>query len=117
MLYDGRIIKYMVMGDINYAPVASQYACANFVGSSSVNGNAGADAIVNVYGHELAEVITDWNFAWYQDGNYELEIGDVCLWDFGVLNNGTKWNIQVGGQKYLVQNIWRPGYGCVHTCC
>ena len=118
LLSDGRIIKYTVMGDTNYAR-SQQFSCAEFSGTFSVNGNSGADAVVNSYGLELANTITGWSGAWYRDsmGEWRGDVGDVCLFNFGVDLSQTNWNIEVGTKKFLVQDIWRNGYGCVHSCC
>ena len=123
VLNDGRTIKYLVVGDINTAITGNLLHCALFLGTESVNRNPGADTIVSNYAHELAEIITDWDSAWYCDEcalnpqSAGPEIGDVCSFQFGVDLSKVNWNIQVGTRKYLVQNIWRPGFGCVHTCC
>ena len=121
ILYDQRVIKFLVVGDINSAPDHNQLAfCAQFTnGMYSVNGNAGADALINIYAHELVETITNWDNAWYTDYPFEggVEIADRCNFDFGVDVSQVNWNIQVGEKKFLVQNIWRPGHGCVHSCC
>ena len=107
------------MGDTNYASESQQFFCAEFSGASSVNGNSGADAVVNSYGLELANTITGWSGAWYRDsvGEWAGGVGDVCLFNFGVDLSQTNWNIEVGTKKFLVQDIWRNGYGCVHSCC
>ena len=116
VLNTGQVIKYLVAGNIN--PVLSAGSnnglqCAEFI-SGSANNNPGADGIASVYGHELAEVITDWNKAWHRDSD-QNEVADVCIWDFGVDLTTTNWNVNIGSKQFLVQNIWRPGHGCVHN--
>ena len=86
----------------------------------TVNGNFGADSMVSVLVHELAEIITDWNGdAWHgvvdatdDDGAGE-EIGDLCSWKFQGYNATGKYNAMIGDKKVLVQAIFQRGVGCV----
>ena len=119
VLSNGQIIKYLVVGDTNFASASDAYLCEELNSINSPNKNGGADAIVNIYAHEMVEIITNWDYAWYLDseGAYSGEIGDLCLFNFGVDTSTTNWNIEVGAKKFLVQTIWRPGYGCVYSCC
>jgi hypothetical protein len=83
--------------------------------SNSPNGNLGADAMVSVIAHELAETVSDPNLnAWYDSqGN---ENADKCAWTFGSetrLSNGAYYNIVVNGVKYLIQQLWKyPAQTC-----
>jgi hypothetical protein len=74
------------------------------------NNNPGADGMVNVIAHELAESASDpYLNAWYGTGCQD-ESGDKCDWNFGqtsTLTNGATYNIVVNGYKYLIQQNWR----------
>lgn len=111
-LSDGRIIKYMVMGDPNTAPTDQKLNC-EYLTSASVNGNPGADSIASTYGQQLVNIITDWDGAWNRrtDG---LEASDACEGQFGVDISKSNWNIMAGDKRFLVQEFWKPGHGCVH---
>ena len=111
-LSDGRIIKYMVMGDPNTAPTDQKLNC-EYLTSASVNDNPGADSIASTYGQQLVNIITDWDGAWNRrtDG---LEASDACEGQFGVDISKSNWNIMAGDKRFLVQEFWKPGYGCVH---
>jgi hypothetical protein len=83
--------------------------------SVSPNGNSGADAMVSIIAHELAEAVSDPNLnAWYDaSGN---EDADKCAWTFGseyLLSNGAYYNIVVNGLAYLIQQLWKiPSQTC-----
>ncbi len=116
-LTDGRVLKFTVTGDPSTAPSDLQMNCAGiFV---SANGNFGADSMVNILAHQIPEVVTNDDGAW-NDGSDAPngEIGDICEWDFQLdENSNANWNIIVGKMKFLVQSLYRVGYGCVLSCC
>jgi len=81
--------------------------------STSPNGDLGADAMVSVIAHELAEATSDPNLnAWYDSAG--MENADKCAWTFGtvlpcpagVCSSGGLYNIGLGGHKYLIQQNW-----------
>ena len=75
----------------------------------SPNGNPTADAIVNVYSHEIIETATDVNSnGWFRDcdGN---EVADLCAYKFDRIyrsSDGSHYNVQMGSNKYLLQTVW-----------
>jgi hypothetical protein len=113
---DGHLLKYTVQGDPSTA-TASQDSCKG-IATSTVNGNTGADSLVSILAHEIAETVTDYNDAW-NEGSTETEIGDRCGWDFFLGNSSDtrNWNVLVGNKRYLVQSLYRVSYGCVLSCC
>ena len=119
-LKDGRVLKYTVIGDPSSGPSDSQAYCEGIAGAPTVNGNIGADSMVNILAHEIAEVVTNDDKAWNDESlDGDGENGDICGWDFqlGENPNNTNWNIVVGQKKFLVQSIYRVDYGCVLSSC
>ncbi|KAI6706269.1 hypothetical protein NL676_009231 [Syzygium grande] len=88
------------------------------------NGDVGADGMISVIGHELAEVSSNPLVnAWYagDDPTAPTEIADLCLGVYGsgggggyvgAVNKdswGSGYNFNgVKGRKYLVQWVWNP---------
>jgi hypothetical protein len=98
----GSDIKYAFVGN----PDRSPSACA--AQTSSPNGNAGADAMLSIVAHEQEEAISDPDLnAWFdRQGN---ENADKCAWTFGTqstASNGSKYNVTLGGNQYLIQQNW-----------
>jgi len=113
-LADGRIIKFVVIGDPSHAGLNGE-ACEPEIRYSdrimTANNNLGADSMASVYAHEMAESITNYNGdAWYftSDAN---ENGDACSFHYGDYTGNS--NIVVGTKRFLVQQIWVPTKGCV----
>ena len=98
----GSDIKFAFVGNPDRCPSA----CA--AQTKSPNGNAGADAMASIIGHELEESVTDPDLnAWYDRRGYEN--ADKCAWTFGTLHtaaNGSKYNMTLGGSQYLIQQNW-----------
>ena len=118
-LTDGRILKYTAMGDPSTGPSDSQLYCEGIVGAPTANENIGADSMVNILAHEIAEVVTNDDKAWNDESlGSNGENGDICSWDFqlGETPNNTNWNIVVGQKKFLVQSMYQVDYGCVLSC-
>jgi hypothetical protein len=71
------------------------------------NGQRGADAMVSILLHEIAESVTDSGFdAYLSDAQYET--GDLCAWNFGTttsLPDGGKYNVQIGAKNFLLQQL------------
>jgi len=114
-LSDGRLMKYFVLGDLNYVPSGSNVLACAQVNPPTVNSNFGADSMASVYAHEVAELVTDYAQAWYSNAGSNLENGDACAWQFSdaVEAGTTNWNEVVGNKKYLLQKMFLPGVGCV----
>jgi len=95
---------------IKYAFVGNADRCLRSCAAqrTSPNNNPGADGMASVIAHELEETVTDPRLnAWY-DNNGE-ENADKCAWQFGktqIAPNGSKYNMTVGPNKYLVQMNW-----------
>jgi len=105
----GSDIKYSFVGDAGRCISG----CAGQ--SNGPNGNPGADGMVSVIAHELAETVTDPDLnAWYDSQGYEN--ADKCAWQFtptSTAANGTKYNVTFGGKQYLVQQNWKA---TTNTC-
>ena len=110
-LSNGLIIKFMVIGDPSYA--TNGHECEEIRATDpggTANNNVGADSMVTVYAHEIAETVTNYNGQWYFDSN-ALENADACYWDFGDYVGNS--NVVVGNKRFLVQQMWVPTIGCV----
>eukprot|EP01036_Dinobryon_divergens_P036212 gene36212-47097_t len=90
---DGRLLKYTVQGDPSTAATDSQIYCEGSSVFPTANGNTGADSLVNILAHDIAETVTDYDDAW-NEGSTAFEIGDRCGWDFFLGNNSDtrNWN-------------------------
>jgi hypothetical protein len=100
--YTGTALAYAFVGNPDRCPSA----CA--AQTTSPNGNAGADAMASLIGHELSEAVTDPQFTgWYDTrGN---ENGDKCAWNFGTTYqtaNGSYANVRLGSRDFLLQQNW-----------
>ena len=108
---NGETIKFMVIGDPSYAGVSGQTCEAITDPSGTANNNLGADSMVSIYAHVIANTITDYNGnQWYFDSN-GLESADACDWKFGDYAGNS--NVVVGNKRFLVQQMWVPTKGCV----
>jgi len=108
------VMKYGWVGD---ATTQCPGSCTAFGGSVSPNGNKGADGIISILAHEIAESVSDPYLNAWRQSDY-TENADKCAWNFGstyTTANGGKANVNVGGHDYLVQSNWknRDGGGCV----
>lgn len=110
-LIDGTILRMVVIGDPSTAPVDIQINCMA-ISPPTANGNIGADSMINLYAHEIANIITDPNGdAWYTDEVWHNEVGSQCSWNFGGYDTNS--NTQIGGKSVLVQSIFQRRVGCV----
>jgi len=98
----GSDIKYSFVGNPDRCPSACEEQ------TTSPNGNAGADGMASIIAHELEEAVTDPDLnAWYDIRGYEN--ADKCAWTFGATDtaaNGSKYNVTLGGSRYLIQRNW-----------
>ena len=98
----GSDIKYSFVGNPDRCPSS----CA--AQTTSPSGNAGADGMASIIAHELEEATTDPDLnAWYDTRGYEN--ADKCAWKFGTTStasNGSKYNVVLGGQQFLIQQNW-----------
>jgi hypothetical protein len=77
-------------------------------GDPSTTHSQGLEALANVTGHELSEMLTDPKLnAWYdQQGN---ENADKCAWTFSGY-------VSIGGQNWKIQGNWsNAASGCIET--
>ena len=98
----GSKIKYAFIGNPDQCPNACEEQ------TTSPNGNAGADGMASIIAHELEETVTDpYGSAWYDSSGEEN--ADKCAWTFGTestASNGSKYNVTLGGTKFLIQQNW-----------
>lgn len=83
---------------------------------SSPNNSPAMDAAITIFSHELQDILTDpRNNAWViQDNGSNIELGDFCSgtgtvsYQFGNITqeNSGSYNIELAGNKYLVQTIF-----------
>jgi hypothetical protein len=108
-------IKFAFVGDPSTQGLGS---CASQT-ATSPNANPGADAMVSVLAHELAEAATDPDLnAWFDAAGSEN--ADKCAWTYGTTYkaaNGALANMRLGSRDYLVQQNWKAGLtqGCALT--
>lgn len=102
-------LRYAVMGDPSRGPKNIQQNC-EALAPPTANNNLGGDSIANLYAVALASIVTNWNSAWYFDSDPGIDIGSKCLWEFG--GGGKNFNQRIGNYNYLLQLLWKPGYGC-----
>lgn len=97
--------------DIKYSFVGDAARCINSCAaqSTSPNDNPGVDGMASVIMHELEEAATDPDLnAWWQTST-GMENADKCAWTFGTqltAPNGSKYNVQWGPRKFLIQQNW-----------
>ena len=113
-LTDGRALKLFVLGDLSSAPPESFSHCsARPSYLPSANNNPAADAMASLYAQLLVDSVTGWANAWsFPDGE---ESASVCAWKYGVDPVEKNWNVIVGEKKFLIQQVWLPGVGCVNA--
>ncbi|KAI9329737.1 phosphate-induced protein 1 conserved region-domain-containing protein [Obelidium mucronatum] len=77
----------------------------------SINGNQGADSMINILAHEITETVTDYFFGTWMDGN-GWENADKCNQIFLTTKKGKggiPYNVDFGKYgKYLIQSNWDP---------
>ena len=97
-------------GDIKYAFIGNPDRCPSACAAqtTSPNNNAGADGMASIISHELSEAVSDPDLnAWYD--RQGMENADKCAWTFGTestASNGSKYNVTIGSNKYLIQRNW-----------
>src|SRR5262249_35512128 len=103
----GADIKYAFVGNPDRCPTS----CA--AQTTGPNGNAGADGMASIIGPELEEATSGpHGDAWYDTTGEEN--ADKCAWTFGTQNtnpDGSKWNMQLGSRKFLIQQNWLNANG------
>jgi hypothetical protein len=106
-------VKYAFVGNPDRCPNACEWQ------TTSPNGNAGADGMASIIGHELSEATTDPNLnAWYDSRGEEN--ADKCAWTFGSTSkasNGSVYNVTLGSSNFLIQQNWvntPPGFCGLH---
>lgn len=98
----GSDIKYSFVGNPDRCPSACEAQ------TTGPNGNAGADGMASIIAHEFEETTSDPDLnAWYDTRG--MENADKCAWTFGTestASNGSKYNVVLGGNQYLIQQNW-----------
>jgi hypothetical protein len=99
-------VKYAFVGNASTQCASGCIASSNI--AASPNSNPGADGMASVISHELEEATTDPDLsAWFDSKGYEN--ADKCAWTFGTTStaaNGSKYNMTLGGLKFLIQQNW-----------
>lgn len=108
--YGSATIKFALVGDPTGANLRR---CAPQ--SVGPNGDAGADAMVNVIAHEIDESVTDPEFTGWSDGSGE-ENADRCSWFYGSTYpvRRARANVRLGRRHFYLQANWvnRPVGSC-----
>jgi phosphate-induced protein 1 len=114
-------LHYAVSGDLaTYWDNCSGFAYAHPTPSNNLT----ADILVSIMAHEIAESATDpmvlIDNAWLGDGS---EICDECVYLYGTvyeltagLGKGAPYNVQMGGNPFLVQQVWQMGPWSTSHC-
>lgn len=112
----GKLIKYEFTGD-----AGNILACQPM--GFGPNGLSGADGMISVIAHEIAEVMTDpcadnpgCRLGWVDE--QRGEIADLCGWKYGQVyrtSNGAWANARIRDVDYLIQQNWVNGAGCVSS--
>jgi hypothetical protein len=133
----GRIIRYAVIGDpstvaqgqngavcepiygmsgssqpgsgSNSRPTSTQSNGGNARVLATANGDLGGDSILVSYAQQLANIVTDFQGAWYSDLDGS-EAGSACWKQGGPIT--ASWNVQFKDKRFLVPLLWQPGRGC-----
>ena len=77
-------------------------SCAGIL-TSTANGNTGADSLVNILAHEIAETVTDYDDAWNEGGSLITEIAvGISYWETTlILETGTSsWGTSISITLY-----------------
>ena len=76
------------------------------------NNDAAADGSILNLSHEQMEMVTDPLInAWYDDKNGGAEVGDICIYSFGVPIDNVGGNIDIGPHPYFLQEDYSQARG------
>jgi len=117
----GIYLGQLGVGDWNYKWTGAIADCSSGKGCSFVAPNEMyADTMISVISHEIFEMVTDPNGrGWYRDCD-GYEIGDICMYDYGPVEQNwvsnyeyVNYNLQFGSDYFLVHEEWNynPGNG------
>ncbi len=95
--------------DVIYAVMPYNAYTSSCKGQTTGPNGDPADFEVNTLAHEIEEANTDPDLsAWWDRRGYEN--ADKCAWTWGTTStasNGAKYNVTIGGYKWLVQRNWK----------
>eukprot|EP00597_Dinobryon_sp_UTEXLB2267_P011404 CAMPEP_0170129780 /NCGR_PEP_ID=MMETSP0020_2-20130122/22104_1 /TAXON_ID=98059 /ORGANISM="Dinobryon sp., Strain UTEXLB2267" /LENGTH=883 /DNA_ID=CAMNT_0010364225 /DNA_START=226 /DNA_END=2877 /DNA_ORIENTATION=+ len=107
------VLKVVVIGDASSVPYVNREKCMSFTDGTTPN-RIFADNLVNHYANTLSRVVTNaygaWHFDYSSPESIVVDVGVACAWDFGATTSNA--NIVLGSKSFLIQQIWRRGYGC-----
>lgn len=102
----------VIYGVMPYFTIKDAGGCGTPFGISP-NNNFDADSTIGNLTHEQMEMVTDPLLdAWY-DNKYGVEVGDVCIYSYGVPFGNLGGNLIANGHQYIVQEEWSEKY---HAC-
>jgi hypothetical protein len=100
--FNGDAVIYALMP---YFTVKNAGGCGTPFGISP-NNNFDADSTIGNLTHEQMEMVTDPLLnAWY-DNRYGVEVGDVCIYSYGVPFGSRGGNLIANGHQYIIQEEW-----------
>ena len=100
--FNGQAVVYGVMP---YFTVKDAGGCGTPFGITP-NNNFDADSTIGNLTHEQMEMVTDPLLnAWY-DNKYGVEVGDVCIYSYGVPFGNRGGNLVANGHQYIIQEEW-----------
>jgi hypothetical protein len=102
----------VIYGVMPYFTVQNAGGCGTPFGISP-NHNFEADSTIGNLTHEQMEMVTDPLLdAWY-DNTYGVEVGDACVYSYGVPFGGNGGNLLANFHEYFVQEEWSEKFrGC-----
>ena len=95
----------VIYGVMPYFTIKDAGGCGTPFGISP-NNNFDADSTIGNLTHEQMEMVTDPLLnAWY-DNTYGVEVGDTCIYSYGVPFGSRGGNLIANGHQYIVQEEW-----------
>jgi hypothetical protein len=102
----------VIYGVMPYFTIKNAGGCGSPFGISP-NNNFDADSTIGNLTHEQMEMVTDPLLnAWY-DNTYGVEVGDVCIYSYGVPFASRGGNLVAKGHQYIIQEEWSEKH---HAC-
>jgi hypothetical protein len=95
----------VIYGVMPYFTIKNAGGCGTPFGITP-NNNFDADSTIGNLTHEQMEMVTDPLLnAWY-DNKYGVEVGDVCIYSYGVPFASNGGNLVAKGHQYIIQEEW-----------
>jgi hypothetical protein len=104
----------VIYGVMPYFTIKDAGGCGTPFGISP-NNNFDADSTIGNLTHEQMEMVTDPLLnAWY-DNRYGVEVGDVCIYSYGVPFASKGGNLVANRHQYIIQEEWSEKHKSLPT--